>query len=537
MWREIPGFKFSSWAPEEWQSGISHDQPAANQLRLWLLFVAMIAIRFPALLRNADFYGEEAFHYQTALLRDFSDALTWSFAGYVSVFANTTALIAAQAPLDYGPTVMRLMSTLGPAALAAVVIASNTSTMRRSVATGLIVFTPLMMVEWATIIHAQFWFAAAMILMLGSQPSSRLQALCQYALAIVAGISSPLATVTAPFYAWKALRSRTLHPAILSLILGSAGLFQATQGVRRSASWEIDQFIAALFANNVNSAILGPSGSRLNAIIANNWSAWPLTIVISGALIVLIAVLCNAVHEQWRLAITAAVVIGLVATWFALRPYENMFQYGWGERYALSASISLLVILVLGGRFDSQRSLVLATIPITLAIWSGFTTGLDFFFQNQSRASTWRASVSNPGATAQVSASCKIALTEQPSESQFAISASPTGLNVKTFSFEPSDHQWFVLAREGSSFFRVLTTDGWSAPAIFLYGQENICFSGDLDVVEPADRVVRVDDSEFLIPSTVLDEFPGEPTEVLIAYSSDLAEALALGQFATFHGP
>ena len=537
MRRVLPRFTLSSWSPENWKSGISGDQQATNQFRLWLLFIGLTAIRFPALLSNVDFYAEEAFHYQTALLREFSDALTWSFAGYVSAFANTTALIAAQVPLEYGPTVMRLMSTLGPAALAAVVITSNTSTARRSIAIGLIVFTPLMTVEWATIIHAQFWFAAAMILMLGSQPSSRLQAVGQYALAIVAGISSPLATVMAPFYARKALRERMTHAAIISLILGSSGLFQAAQGVRRSASWQLNQFVSALFANNVNSAVLGPSGSRLNAIIANNWSAWPLTIVISGSLILLIAVLRNAVHEQWRLAISAAVVTGLVATWFALPPYENMFQYGWGERYALSGSIALLVILVLGSRLDSQRSLILATIPVTLSIWAGFTTGLDFFFQNQSRASAWRASVSNPGATAQVSASCRIALTEPPSDNQLAISASPTGLNAKAFGFEPSDDQWFVLAAEGSPFYRVLTTTGWSEPAIFLYGQENKCFSGDLDVVEPAGRVVQVDDAEFLIPSTVLDEFPGEPTRVLIAYASDLATALALGQYAISYGP
>lgn len=497
----------------------------------------MIAIRFPALLRNPNFYAEEAFHYQTAFLEDFSDALAWSFAGYVSVFANGAALIAVQTPLEHGPTVMRLMGTLGPAALVAVVIASNTSTIRRSIAIGLIVFTPLMTAEWATIIHAQFWFAAAMILMLATRPTSSLQAVCQYALAIVAGISSPLAAVSAPFYAWKALKSRSIHPAIIALVLGSAGLFQATQSARRSVSWGLNQFVSAIFANNVTSATLGPSSSRINAIIANNYSAWPLTIAIIFSLVLLVALLLTLVHEQWRLAIAAGVVTGLAATWYALPPYDNMFQYGWGERYALSASISLLIILVLGGRFDSQRSLVFATAPIALAISSGFTTGLDFHFQNQERGSTWRASIGGDSATAQVNDSCKIALTERPSDHQLVISESPAGLNIQALGFEPLDHHWFVLAREDSQFFRVLTTEGWSTPAIFLYGQESICFSGDSNVVTPADRVVQVGDSGFLIRSTVLEEFPGEPSEVLIAYAGDLAEALALGQFAVSHGP
>jgi hypothetical protein len=159
-----------------------------------------------------------------------------------------------------------------------------------------------------------------MIVMLGSQPSSRRLAVGQYALAIVAGISSPLATITAPFYAWKALRSRTTHPAIITLILGSAGLFQATQGVRRSASWEFNQIISVLFANNINSAILGPSSSRLNAIIANNWSAWPLTIVISGSLILLIAALCNAVHEQWR---QRSLLLSSPALWQLGTPFDH----------------------------------------------------------------------------------------------------------------------------------------------------------------------------------------------------------------------
>ena len=164
---------------------------STSHLAGWPLFALLITLRFPTLLHAPTFYAEEGIVYvRYALSHDVWDTLTARHIGYYAFFSNLTGLLASLVPLSLAPYVTTLLGLVAPSLCACLMIESDADRRHKAVGLALIVFTLTMRTEWASSIHAQFWLAMALVLMLAVVPRTR----TAYAMhAVIVALGAPAA--------------------------------------------------------------------------------------------------------------------------------------------------------------------------------------------------------------------------------------------------------------------------------------------------------------------------------------------------------
>jgi len=188
---------------------------------LLLLAAAAIVVRAPVYFSTPSFWAEEgAVHFAIAWQRPPLAALTYQRAGYLNLWVNlaTTAaawLVRAGAiSLTHAPFVTVAFALAVQLLLVALIAWSRSPFWGgpgRRIVGILAVLAGAMTDEiWLTALNSQHWLVLASVLLLLEPPDGgRARRWATIVILLVIGLSSPVAAVLLPLYAWRAWRTGT----------------------------------------------------------------------------------------------------------------------------------------------------------------------------------------------------------------------------------------------------------------------------------------------------------------------------------------
>ena len=186
---------------------------------MWVALAAVL-VRSPLLLAHGRVFAEEGTLYlQQAWDADPLDTLLAIREGYYSLLMNVASLLAAKVlPLEWVARSYTLFA-LGILLLTVylVVISEAFPSFRmRALAASLILLTPSIEV-WLTLLDAQFYLSVCVgLICISSEHRHRL---VRCSTLLVAGLTGPPSCVFAPFFVWKAYRSRSTNAWIQAVII------------------------------------------------------------------------------------------------------------------------------------------------------------------------------------------------------------------------------------------------------------------------------------------------------------------------------
>lgn len=509
-------------------------QRLPTRVSLWGFFAAISFARFPALFKDAAFYAEEGnVYFGYAANNGVIDSLFESHVGYFSLFANVAGIVSAAVPLEYAVVATRALGILGPAVCAWVIIEIPSRRLVRAAALAVVVFTYTMSEEWATTIHAQFWFAVAVIVMIAVPATSRSIERGQYAVTVVAGLSGVLACVAAPVYIALAVRERNRRDAVVGGILSVALLIQLAVGASRDASWHAGEFVVVAFLKLAFFPVSGVRGNRVSPGWYESWTFVPVAALFALLLVGWIAFVVWTAHERWRLVAATSLSVGLLGIYFALPPYSDLAYSHLGTRYSVAGVVPVLIALVVS--IDRRRLLIQIVVIgiVAVAIVRGIDSGADLASAQLARDSVWLPGVeryqADPGAPITTNSSCLVAENGRDQRTGFGVEvvepALPGGLS---FVVTPGQYdldrmiEMFVFSDESVE---TLTPDGWELIPGFLYGDDNRrCHSSSapVEMYGPAEGEFQID-----ISKADTDDLAQRSTTISIGYGRDFADALA----------
>jgi hypothetical protein len=206
---------------------------------LLLLAAGAIVVRSPVYFSTPSFWAEEgAFHFAIAWERPPLAALTYQRAGYLNLWANlatTTAagLVRAGAiSLTHAPFVTVTFAFAVQLLLVALIAWSRAPFWggpgRRIVGIVAVLAGAMTDEIWLISLNSQHWLVLASVLILLEPPDgSRTRHWATIAILLVTGLSSPVAAVLLPLYAWRAWRTGTRSALEQAAVVALCALVQA----------------------------------------------------------------------------------------------------------------------------------------------------------------------------------------------------------------------------------------------------------------------------------------------------------------------
>ncbi len=514
---------------------------ASDRVVLWLFFAVMAAVRFPRLFHNPTFYFEEGnVYFAYAANHGVMDSLFELHVGYYSLFANAAGVISAAVPLEHAVTAMRLIGFSGPVACAWVIIGIETSRLVRAASLAVVVFTYTMIAEWATAIHAQFWFTAAVLLMYASPIRSRSDQILKVGFAGLAGLTGALAGLIAPLFLLRALRTRCRTDAAIGTILATTLVVQVLLSKSREVTWHAGEFVVIAVMKLAVHPFTGDRFDRIGPGWYEAWTRIPVAAALffGGVFWVILVVLVT--RDQWRIVALAGLGVAAVGLLFALPPYQELSFAQLGTRYVVAGVVPVLVAMVMSWNGLERPGRIAVVILVGFAVMRGVDSGVDYAVIMNERVPIWQGSLdryaADPGVTLAMDSRCRISVNAKEQRSGFSIrQVDPTSSAVVSFIMTPGQHdterdiEVIVFANES---LEKLAPDGWNRIDGFLYGDDQPRCHEGFGSGEPfriANGEVRFD-----IALDDLDTIAARSSNLSIGYGRDFADALAKDTLVIF---
>jgi hypothetical protein len=204
-----------------------------------LLAAAAIVVRAPVYFSTPSFWAEEgAYHFAIAWERPPLAALTYQRAGYLNLWANLATTTAARLvragviSLTHAPFVTVTFAFAVQLLLVALIAWSRAPFWggpgRRIVGIVAVLAGAMTDEIWLTTINSQHWLVLASVLLLLEPPDgSCARRWATIAILLVTGLSSPVAAVLLPLYAWRAWRTGTRAALEQAAVVALCALVQA----------------------------------------------------------------------------------------------------------------------------------------------------------------------------------------------------------------------------------------------------------------------------------------------------------------------
>lgn len=512
-----------------------------DRLVLWVLFATMAAARFPRIFHNPTFYAEEGnVYFAYAANHGVVDSLFELHVGYYSLFANVAGVISAAVPLEYAVTATRLIGFGGPVACAWVIIGIETSRLVRAASLAVVVFTYTMSAEWATAIHAQFWFAVVVLLMYASPVRSRSDQILRVGFVVVAGLTGALAGVIAPLFLLRALRTRCRTDAAIGVILAATLGVQVLFSKSREVTWHAGEFVVVAVMKLAVHPFTGDRFDRIGPDWYELWTRIPVAAAFFLVGVFWVILVVSVTRDQWRIVALAGLGVAVVGLLFAIPPYQELSFSQTGTRYVVAGVVPVLVAMVMSWDGLDRPGRIAVVILAGLAVVRGVDSGSDYAVIMNERVPIWQGSVeryaADPGVSIAMDSRCRISVNAEEQRAGFSIrQVDPTSPDVVSFVMTPGqydddrDVEVIVFANES---LEKLTPQGWTRIGGFLYGDDLRRCQEGFGSGEPF--LIATGEVRFDIAHDDLDAIAARSRNLSIGYGRDLADALAKDTLATF---
>src|SRR5258708_18235440 len=352
-----------------------------------------IALRFPSLISHPRMWAEEAVvFFVGARTLPLWNALTLAHAGYLSLFTNVAALLAASAPLEQAPAVTTALAFAVQLLPFAVVLAGKSSLWRhpvRQLVSALVLLFVLPNREtWLTTTSSQFVLSLAVFLVaLEDEEPSRAGLALRGGLVVLAALTGPPSCLLVPVFAWRAFRARTRSAGLLFALLAGCCLVQAGYllhdvfanpqvfALRRSLSTPVLLGEIILVKTLAVPLVGEHAASMIQQWIMRLQRGHVLLGLGSVALWAgLLALAANGVPKTLRAPLLVGVIsVTVASSALALGAKEPLLVPMDGERYYQAPNSALFVALAAGAGLPSWKS-VLPGALVGLAIIIGLAT-------------------------------------------------------------------------------------------------------------------------------------------------------------------
>ena len=358
----------------------------AARIACFLALAGVLVLRDPTLFTAPRFFAEEGvFYFRNAATGDAWAALSQTPKGYLSLFANVAAWLAALAPLHAAPLVTTLFAAAVQLAILAFVVWGPLPFLRSTPARLLIGLALLYIGQadaiWLNSIslHAQLPVLTLLILLDRRGHISRAHTIGTVLLLLFAGLEGVTSCVLVPLFGWRFWRSRSRLHGLQFAALGAAAALQLA--LVASAPGLDDRLHATpdALTRLAHQALVFPIWR-----FAPSGLAWWSIALATAVLLV----------GAWRLRglrLQLAAYALLIAVPFAL----SLNMQG-GPRYAYAGAICLVVLqlrlLVTRAAASWLRSLAGALI---VASFAGGLHGIthEFHANRRAGAASWAAEV------------------------------------------------------------------------------------------------------------------------------------------------
>lgn len=367
------------------------DDPALiGRLLLVALSLLVVYARAPILFHHPRFWAEEAVvYFRTAWELPWSAALVTPHNGYLSLFNNIAAALAANlVPLEWAPLVTTLAALVVQLAPILIILFGRIPLLaglpRQAVAVLVVLLTPPSAEVWLNTINSQFYLALATCLLLledGEIPS-RAGRVLRRGFLVLAGLTGPVSCFLAPLSLYRAWAMRHREPMIQAGILCAAAALQISilgvlgersTAADRTGSVNVWTTATILTTRTVAEPLLGSDvGARISTgIVAFRHGpkiySRALGVALAGGLLALLAFLLWRRQEPGAATLTAGyLLIAVLSIAGSLtRDKAALIQASHvnGGRYFYVPAVlaSLLVLSAIGrgsSAFERVRSLL-----------------------------------------------------------------------------------------------------------------------------------------------------------------------------------
>lgn len=361
---------------------------------LWMAFAGLVVARFPYLPWGTAPWAEQAVVYISyAQNSSVADALLQQHLGYVAVAANVDGILHAALPWSWSPWLSVLTGLLGPALFVGVLLRAKAQTTTFLLAIATVVFTPLVIREWHTPIHFQFWIAATLVLIAGVDPTKRWHRAGDVAVGALAGLAGTVTLAAVPvLVAGTARPLDRRHRLVVAGLVTAGGLINYVLGTGRDAAVSIGRLPFLVVLKVFWQPVTGDAGRDLGADLYG-WSGLAVAVLWVVVLGAIAFGLWTFTRGGWRVVALGGLWCAVVMIRFSLPPPELMLEPGLAGRYALAGGVPILVALIMSNERGRTRVVVVAVSIAVIVQGAHLAIGLRPL--SSDRADAYRADVTS----------------------------------------------------------------------------------------------------------------------------------------------
>jgi hypothetical protein len=355
---------------------------AGTALRVLVLCLvaAVIFFREPYLLTTGRFYAEEGNPiFMTVWNEGFLHALTSSINGYYMLYAWLSAGLATLVPLEYAPLVTAYCALAAMILPSAIILFAplkiELSFWRRAVLAFILAIPVPGLEVWVTITSSSFQTALATALLLIVDLRTRSTTTSVALIALLTGLSGPVAIFTTPLFVLRALFERKPATWLLAGILCACALLQSYlmlstlfEGVLREANSLSGGLAAASFIRLFSYPFFLPDRNWL----AQGFKTQDFIVLepyLALSAFIFLFLLWRALHTErlvglWVLA--AALLVTALCTIGSFRADSEilhiLFRAQTGERYFFVGNMLVVALLLMPMKKSSLPAAVVTSI-------------------------------------------------------------------------------------------------------------------------------------------------------------------------------
>lgn len=519
-------------------------------------FALLTALRAPWLVLAPRFFAEEGvLYFRYALDHGSLDSLTARHLGYFALVPNAATALAAQLPLASAPYATLAFAFAVQMLPAAVIIHDRSlfRTEREKMFALTVLLLPLAMRrEWLSTIHAQFWLALTMCLMLVVPPRTRAASMFYAVITTVAAFTGALSGALAPLFVLLAFMRRDRRLFASGVVLGLGALFQAQSVVAaRPIAWDPLELLAVAFGKLFVVPFAGTLAEPLTVALFER-AHDPVTATMVGITAMLVVVGARRLLTvDGRILAFAAAFLGVASLIAALGSHAELARPMHGIRYVFVPHVVLGLLLVHGATHARafRRPLMLALGTMLLAGAVGAASAARFHAVGVAYRDDANAYTRDPGMTLRVhDESCRLAPDAATQRKGFAVhvregtSASHLRVEVQPAHLDAGADLRFFLVAASPAGDSLASFDGesFASSTVGMLGNEPLDRPGGCMFSDSRARFRTLARSHGA-PVTLdlaIDELARRPFEgaLFVGYGRDEADAIAKGTFVQLHG-
>ncbi|MEO1058180.1 MAG: hypothetical protein AAFY28_14815 [Actinomycetota bacterium] len=319
-------------------------------------------MRFPYLPWGIAPYAEQHSVYIAGAINEpIVDSLFAVRLGYIAVFANADGVLHTLLPWAWSPWIATTTGLVGPVLFVSVLLRVRAPRSIVALAIAVVVFTPLMVREWHSAIHFQFWITATLILLAGVAPTQRWHRASDGVIGAVGGLAGPVALVAVPVLVSAAVVDRRWrsHRLMVAALVAVGAMFNIAVGEGREPGGPLGRVAYLTVLKSLWQPLTGPLGRDLGVDLYS----WSGVVAALWWLVVLVAVAVGlwwSTTGQWRIVALGGLWAAVAMIRYSLPPAEGLLEQGFGGRYAFAGSTLIFVAIVMSNPAGRRRAIATA---------------------------------------------------------------------------------------------------------------------------------------------------------------------------------